>query len=188
MLAVFVLTSAPLVISIIMDSLISGAHLHLLVNHVPILGAFFAVGLLVASYFLAPDVLRRTAFVVLIGTALAGAASDLSGDPAEEAVRGLPGVRRDVIHAHEESADTALIAGGVLGVLSLAALVRWRRTKVPGRATLLITLGAVVVSGLMGYVGLLGGRIRHTEVRPGASVSDAMTVEPARARPPSEPK
>jgi uncharacterized membrane protein len=165
-----------------MDSLISGAHLHLLVNHVPIFGAFFAAGLLIASYFFAPDVLRRTAFVVLVGTALATVAADLSGEPAIEAVRGLPGIRRDVIRAHEQMADKALIAGGLLGVLALGALVRWRRTPVPSGATLAITLGTVVVSGLMAYVGLLGGRIRHTEVRPGAVPADAIIVEPPRAR------
>ena len=160
--------------------LLSGAHLHLLVNHVPILGAVFALGLLVASYLWTPDALRRTAMVVLIGTALAGAASDLSGDPAVAAVRGLPGVRRDIIRAHEQMAGTALIAGGLLGVLALGALARWRRHPVPARAAHVITLGAVVVSGLMAYVGLLGGRIRHTEVRSGAAQSDAMTIESPR--------
>ena len=41
----------------------TGLHLHLLVNHAPILGAFFALGLLVASFRWAPDVLRRAAAV-----------------------------------------------------------------------------------------------------------------------------
>ena len=50
-----------------MDTLVSGAHLHLLVNHVPILGALFALALLLASYRYAGDVLRRSAFVVLVG-------------------------------------------------------------------------------------------------------------------------
>jgi uncharacterized membrane protein len=171
-----------------MDSIFSGAHLHLLVNHVPILGAFFALGLLVASYFWSPDVLRRTALVVLVVTALAGWASDLTGEPAEDALRGIPGVTRDLIHAHEDIAGTALLAGALLGVLALATLVRWRRTPVPARAAHVLTLGTVIVGGLMGYVGLLGGRIRHTEVRPGASLTDAMTVEPPRVRPPVAPK
>ncbi len=171
-----------------MNSLISGAHPHLLVNHVPIMGAFFALGLLAAAYFWAPDVLRRTAFVVLMVTALAAVASDLSGDPAVRAVRGLPGIRRDVIHTHEQLAGNAMIAAVVLGVLALAALVRWRRSAVPRSAGHLITLGALALSLLMAYVGLLGGRIRHTEVRPGAGLTDAVTIEPPRAPTPSVPK
>src|SRR3954468_12036485 len=109
----------------------TGAHFHLLVNDAPIFGALFAFMLLIASYFAAPDVLRRTAFVVLIATAIAGIAANKSGDAAEEAIRGMPGVRRDDIHAHEQMADKAYILAGVLGVLALAGLVRWRRRPVP---------------------------------------------------------
>src|SRR3954471_9294608 len=100
----------------------SGAHFHLLVNHAPIFGSLFALALLIASYFTSAGVLRRTAFVVLILTAIAGAAADLSGDAAEDAIRGLPGVKRDVIHAHEEMADKAYILADILGVLALAGL------------------------------------------------------------------
>ena len=163
-----------------MSDFFSGVHVHLLVNHAPILGALFALALLVASFFFAPDVLRRTALVVLIGTAIAGVAADLTGDPAEDAIRGFPGVQRALIHEHEEMADKAYIVASVLGVLSLGALVKWRRVPIPRSATLVMLAGAVVVSGLMAYTGLLGGRIRHTEVRPGATPADAAVVEPPR--------
>jgi hypothetical protein len=165
-----------------MSDFFSGVHIHLLVNHAPILGAVFALALLVASLFYAPDALRRTAFVVLIVTGLAAAAANYTGEPAEDAIRGFPGVRRELIHDHEESGETAFIAAAVLGVLALGALVRWRRAPVPRGATVVLLLGTVLVSGMMAYTGLLGGRIRHTEVRPGTTSADAMTVEPPRAR------
>lgn len=167
-----------------MESLFSGAHIHLLVNHAPILGALFALALLVASFIWAPDVLRRTAFVVLIGTALASAAADLTGEPAEDAVRGLPGVRREAIHAHEEIAESSYIGAMVLGALALGAVVRWRRSPVPQGATLVALVGTGALAAAMAYTGLLGGRIRHTEVRPGATAADAAVVEPPRSRPP----
>jgi uncharacterized membrane protein len=165
----------------------SGAHLHLLVNHAPIFGALFAFVLLVASFFAAPDVLRRTAFVVLIATAIAGVVANKSGDAAEDAIRGMPGVKREVIHAHEEMGDKAYLLAGVLGVLALAGLVRWRRRPVPAGATLVAVLATAFVGGAMIYTGLLGGRIRHTEVRPGATKADALTIEPPRQRPPGAP-
>jgi hypothetical protein len=164
-----------------MSDFFSGVHLHLLANHAPILGALFALALLVTSLFVAPDVLRRTAFVVLVGTALAAVAADLTGEPAEDAIRGLPGVQRALIHEHEELGEKAFILASALGVLALGALIRWRRAPVPRSATYVALGGAVIVSGLMAYAGLLGGRIRHTEVRPGATQADAMTVEPPRA-------
>jgi uncharacterized membrane protein len=164
----------------------SGAHLHLIVNHAPIFGSLFALALLIASYFAAPDVFRRTAFVVLIGTAIAAATADLSGDAAQDAVRGLPGIRREVIHTHEDMGDKAYWVAAVVGVVALGALVRWRTTPVPGNATLVMLVGTVAVSALMVYTGLLGGQVRHTEVRPGATKADAMTIEPPRQRPPQQ--
>ena len=163
---------------------LSGAHLHLLVNHAPIFGSLFAFALLIASYFTSADVLRRTAFVVLIGTAIAGAAADLSGDAAEEAVRGLPGIRRDVIHAHTQMGDRAYILADVLGVLALGVLIRWRRRPISRTVTSVMLLATAFVGGAMAYTGLLGGQIRHTEVRPGATTADALIIEPPRQRRP----
>src|SRR4051812_27868444 len=117
-------------------SMLSGAHLHLLVNHAPVFGSLFALVLLIASYFTSPDIFRRTAFVLLIATAVVAAAADLSGQAAEDAIRGFPGVRREIIHAHEQMGDKAYYLAIVLGVLALVALIRWRRRPIPASATL----------------------------------------------------
>lgn len=164
----------------------SGAHLHLLANHAPIFGALFALATLLVSFFWvsASDVLRRVALLFLVFTGLAAAAANLSGDAAEDAIRGFPGVRRAVIHEHEDMGDKAYLAAGIVGVLSIGALARWRRTSIPRGAAYGALLGAAVVSGLMVYTGLLGGRVRHTEVRPAATPSDATFIEPRPARPP----
>jgi hypothetical protein len=169
--------------------MLSGAHLHLLINHAPIFGGLFALALLVASYLYAPDVMRRTALVVLMLTAIAGGIAKWSGDPAEDAIRGFPGVKRELIRDHERMADKAFIVGAVLGVLALGALIRWRKTSVPGGVTGFMILATAFAGGAMFYTALLGGRIRHTEVRPDAVKADAMTIEPPRqrrSRPPTQ--
>jgi len=156
----------------------TGAHLHLLVNHAPIFGALFALCLFLASYQWAPDVLRRTGFVVLIFTGIAGAIADFTGDPAEHAVRGFPGIRREVIHEHEEMGEKSFIAASVVGVLAIALLVRARRAPLSNGAAVTGLVTSLILAGMMGYTGLLGGRVRHTEVRPGATPADAAAVEP----------
>jgi hypothetical protein len=146
------------------------------------------LALLVASFIWAPDVLRRTAMTILMFTALSAVVADLTGEPAEDAIRGFPGVRREVIHEHEEFAEKSYIAASIVGVLTLVALVRWRRAPLPKSATLGALAAAAVVSGMMAWTALLGGRIRHTEVRPGATSAEAMAVEPRRPRGPQAPE
>ena len=161
-----------------MEGLFSGAHAHLLVNHAPVMGALFALALLAASWLLSPDVLRRTAFVVLVGATLAASASDLTGESAESAVDGLPGVSRQVVHAHKDMAGKAYTIAIGVSVLAIGALVRWRRAPIPTGVATAMLLAAAFLSGAMGYTALLGGRVRHTEVRPGAVAADAMVAEP----------
>jgi len=169
------------------DEMFTGAHWHLLVNHAPIFGCIVAFGLLLFSYFAATDTLRRTAFVVLIITGIAGFLADKTGEPAEDAIRGYPGVKRAIIHDHEEMAEKAWILAAALGVISIGALVKWKRKPIPGGLTLVMLLATAFVGGAMVYTGLLGGRIRHTEVRPGATDTDATVIEPRRQRPPRPP-
>ena len=166
----------------------TGVHIHLLVNHVPILGALFALLLLLAAYRWAPDTLTRTALIVLVGVALAAAASNYSGEPAEDAIRRFPGVQRALIHDHEEMGEWAFRLAVIVGIAAIVVLARNRRTVLPSGVRTAFTVAALVVSGFMGYVGLLGGRVRHTEVRPGATAADAIVVEslPPRQRPPGE--
>ena len=163
--------------------MISGVHLHLLVNHAPVFGSLFALALLAASFIWAPDVLRRTALVVLVGAAIASFVADQTGEPAEDAIRGFPGVKRAAIHEHEEFGEKSWIASGIVGVLALGALIRWRRAPIPQSVGLGSLAGAAVVSGMMAWTALLGGRVRHTEVRPGATAADATVIEPRRPRP-----
>ena len=170
-----------------MSDFFSGAHLHLLVNHAPVLGTLFALALLAASFLFAPDVLRRAALVTLVGCGVAAAAANYTGEPAEDAIRGFPGVRREVIHEHEEMGEKAFIISVALGVLSLVALVRWRRIPVPRGASVGLLAATAFAGGAMLYTSLLGGRIRHTEVRPGATPADAVTIEPRRAPGPRPP-
>jgi uncharacterized membrane protein len=163
----------------------TGVHLHLLVNHAPIFGSLFALGLFLASYRWAPDVLRRTAFVFLIFTAFAGAAADFTGDPAVHAVRGLPGTRREVTHDHEEMGQKSYLVGALVGVLAIVLLVRSRNGAISTAVAATGLIASLIVSAMMAYTGLLGGRVRHTEVRPGATPADATTIE---APPPLPPR
>ena len=144
------------------------AHLHLLLNHFPIIGTLFGVLFLAYGLLAKNKSLLHAGLFVLFLMALLAIPTQLTGEGAEEAVERL-GVDHDVIHEHEEAAELAIWFMVGLGLLSLATLLISRRTS--GRDTVLRGLYvatlvlSVVVFVMMARVGNLGGEIRHTEVR-----------------------
>lgn len=147
----------------------SSAHLHLMLNHVPVIGAVFGILLLGIAVLRRSDEIGKVA-LGLFG--LLGAVSVvvfLTGEPAEDLVEKLPGFSETITEQHEEVALVATIAMAGLGALALAALVAFRRRALPRWVISAGLAASVAVGALMGYTAYLGGQVRHTEVRPGAT-------------------
>lgn len=152
----------------------NGAHIHLLLNHIPILGTVFGLLLLLWATLRKSDQLQRVSLGVFVLTALVAVPAYLSGEPAEEVVEHLPGVTHAIIEAHEKAALLALVAMAATGILSLASLILHRRAeKLPGYIAPVLLMLAVLTGGLMGWTGNLGGQIRHTEIRSGAGQTES---------------
>jgi hypothetical protein len=142
----------------------SPVHLHLLLNHVPVVGMLFVVLILAVAFWRRDSAGGRLALVVLVGLAAVTAVVFLSGEPAEDAVEKLAGVSEAAIHPHEEAAKASLIAVGVAGGLALLALLAFWRRPLPRwtiGGALAVTL---IVAVLFGWTANLGGRIRHSEI------------------------
>lgn len=155
----------------------SRVHLHLLLNHVPVIGMIIGLCLLAWAVFRTDHELGRVTLGLFAILAVVALATFLTGEPAEEAVEGLAGVSEGAIERHEEAALLATIALGVLGALSLAALVRFRRRALPLRVMRLLLVMALVPAVAMGWAANLGGQIRHTELRAGEPASDVHLAE-----------
>jgi hypothetical protein len=147
----------------------NGAHLHLLINHVPVLGTLFGLALLAFGLGKRGDELQKAAFGTFVIVALAAVATYLTGEPAEDFIKGLPGVSRPLISRHDDAAGIALGGAIALGVLALGGLI-WFRGGRPIRSwfSTLALAAAVLVTGLMAWTANLGGQIRHPEIRPNA--------------------
>lgn len=142
----------------------SAVHLHLVLNHVPVIGTLIGVCLLAYALLRRDDRLVRVCLGMFALLAAVAFAAFLTGEPAEEAVEGLAGVSASIVEQHEEAALLATIALGVLGLLSLGALLRFRRAPLPRQAALLLLAAALVPAGLMAWTANLGGQIRHPEI------------------------
>ena len=147
----------------------SAAHVHLLLNHIPILGSIF--GLLVLCYGMLrkSNEIKKTSLGVLVITALLTIPVYLTGDGAAEIVGSLPGVSAAIIQQHDKAATITIVAIEILGAVSLLSLgLSWRsRRELKSWMTLGVFVLALISSGLGAWTGSIGGQIRHTEVRAG---------------------
>jgi hypothetical protein len=141
------------------------AHLHLLFNHLPIVGSLIGILILAAGIFLKQVLVRKTAFAVLIFSALVTLPAFFTGEGAEEIVEELPGISHSLIHEHEEAAELALWLSEVLGILALIAFyLEHIQHKLSGMAnffTLIFSIGTFVSFAKTGNT---GGEIHHPEI------------------------
>jgi uncharacterized membrane protein len=143
-------------------------HLHLLLNHLPIIVTVLGLLLIAVAVWRKSDALARVALAFFVGGALSALPTYLTGESAEDTVRKLPGVTREVIEAHSDAALISAIFVGMLGVFALWALWRFRSSApLPAWVVRVALVASIIGSGLMSWTGLLGGEVRHTEVRPG---------------------
>ena len=98
------------------------AHLHMVVNHFPIIGTIFGLGILIAGIFMKNTVIKNVAYILFIVAAIFAAVSMATGEGAEEIAEKLPSVTHQIIHEHEEMAEKLALVLYALGVISLLGL------------------------------------------------------------------
>lgn len=145
------------------------AHLHLIVNHFPIIGTILGLGILIAGIVLKNNSVKNTAYSLFIVAAIFAAFSMGTGEGAEEMVEDMPTIGKQIIHEHEEMAEKLAIVLYLLGLISIVGI--FTNIKNSPKANLVsylaFTIAAVAVF-LAQQTGITGGEIRHTEIRANA--------------------
>ncbi|MGV1011938.1 MAG: hypothetical protein ACOYBS_05760 [Flavobacterium sp.] len=142
------------------------AHLHMVVNHFPIIGTIFGLGILVVGIVMKHNVLKNTAYILFCVAAIFAAFSMSTGEGAEKLVEDMPSVGKKIIHEHEEMAEKLALVLYVLGAVSLVGL--YLNIKKNAKASLVSFLAliiAVIAVFLGKATGTTGGEVRHTEIR-----------------------
>jgi uncharacterized membrane protein len=141
-------------------------HLHLLLNHFPIIGGIIGTILLAYSVLKKDIHLQKVSLILLFVMALIAIPVFLTGEPAEESVEHLPGVSESIIEEHEEAGEIAfwvMMFSGALAIITYALIsLKLQSAKLLVKFALLLNLAS---AGLMARAGYLGGQIRHTEIR-----------------------
>lgn len=177
-------------------------HLHLLLNHFPVIGMMIAFGLFVAGLLWKSDDLKRASLVIFLGISLLSIATYVTGNAAGEAICDgvdhldgqdaiapdkpcrLPlGASRAIIQMHEDAAFTALGFMELCGVFAWLGLWQFRRTsRIPAATLAIICVLSVVTLALMSRAANMGGDIRHPEISDSAAPAQLASQQLAAAQ------
>ncbi len=142
------------------------AHLHMVVNHFPIIGIILGFGVLIAGIVFKNDSVKNTAYSLFIVGAIFAAISMATGEGAEEMVEDMPSVGKQIIHEHEEMAEKLAIVLYLLGVVSIAGLYTNIKKHSQAKLVSFLALTIAAVGIFLGkQTGTTGGEVRHTEIR-----------------------
>jgi uncharacterized membrane protein len=150
------------------------AHIHMVINHIPIIGIGFVILLFIIALFRKSSELTDISLIFVILIAISTIFVHQSGESAEEFVEGKPGFSDELVQAHDVAADLAFVFVEAVGVIALITMIVRRYHRKMGKVLTLITLlGLIVGGGLIVRTANLGGKINHPEIRSDTGVLSA---------------
>lgn len=139
--------------------------LHLLVNHLPIIGAFTALIVVVIGMIRKDATIRSVGLSVYAVMALAVLPTYFSGEGAEERIENIAGINHDVIEEHEESAELSLTVMLIAAAVAIGALyTHWKGQSLAPTLTMLFAVIAVLAMIQIARTGHEGGKIRRPDL------------------------
>ena len=144
------------------------AHLHIAINHVPVILVPAALIIFAVGVWRRSEPVLRTGIVVAWVGAAAAVASYLTGDAAADLVMAAEKAQQKtldpIVEAHDDSATWAL---GSSLLLAAAGGWAWRRKGLGKEVTVPLLVLSALGTVILTRTAELGGRIRHPEARSG---------------------
>jgi uncharacterized membrane protein len=143
------------------------AHVHVVVNHLPIFAMGFAALFLAIALTGADRTAWMRAAIVLLTISFVGVvAAFFTGEPALEVIAGRPRTSGKALEAHHVASVFAIIMAGLTLVVTTVAIVLHRRRGQYPRWSVIALLATALVTAVgLGWTGLAGGRINHPELQ-----------------------
>lgn len=142
----------------------NAAHLHLLVNHLPIFLPLFGLIMLIIGIVSKSEIVKRVSLAMFVFAGLFAFIASSTGEGAEEIVEELKR-SHDLIHEHEEAADTFALLSYVLAIFSIVAFwFNWKKHPFKDLSMYIALLISVIVIYFSYPTGQTGGEITHPEV------------------------
>jgi hypothetical protein len=156
-------------------------HIHLLLNHWPIIGSFIGLGLFLVAMMANSDELKQASLALFAFLALLAIPTYMSGDVANEVFKNSPSpLPAPIVKTHQGAAMIALIfleltgAASVIGLWGFSRMSRPTAKPVARWSSTLVLILAVATVGLMAIAGNTGGAIRHPEIASGEETASTI--------------
>lgn len=138
-------------------------HLHLITNHLSIIGTLFAGIVLLIGLLSNTVQTRMAAFILMLISSISGYITFKTGHEAEETVEHIKGISEYVIEQHEEFAEKALWFIILLFVASIVGLYAGKKNIVSEKKiSWIILLISFISFAVFAWTGYLGGQIMHS--------------------------
>lgn len=147
-------------------SIMDWAHLHLALNHIPVIGVPFLCLLLAWGWWRKTNSLIRLALWWTVVLAALSIAIKFTGDFAAEQSGGHLDPVRSWVNAHEQMADRATTAVFFLGLsASLVLFVGRNGRTIPRWLPILVLAIGFSTAAMLGLTANAGGKIGHANLR-----------------------
>lgn len=143
------------------------AHLHLVLNHLPIVGMLLGIPILVFGLFQNTKEVRRGILGYFVLIVLLTFPVYWTGEPAEHLIENMAGISEEALEQHEHFAEYAFYSMMGFGGFCLIGLLYESVYQSLSKKFLGVTLClAIICAGLVLWTARLGGHIHHPETRP----------------------
>jgi hypothetical protein len=144
---------------------LNAAHIHLVLNHVPTIGAFVALGLLLMALIRRNEAVQQIGLEVLFIVAVMTLPVFVTGSAARPSLKNGPAFSDTALRSHLDAAIYGFTVIELAGFAGWVALWQSNRRGKAARsvvtaATALLAVGLL----LMGRTANIGGEIRHPEI------------------------
>ena len=151
----------------------NGAHLHLLLNHFPIITPLLAIPITAIGVWRQSPPVQKVGLSLLTLTIAMGAAAYFTGSPAGEILKDYSGINRTALDNHALAAPYVFLGNGLVALASLLLLRKLSKEQTPSR----LAWGAYFVLSLWALTivlqtARLGGQIKHEETQEVAAKGD----------------
>jgi uncharacterized membrane protein len=151
------------------------AHLHMVLNHFPIIGLIIGTLILLAGIIFKSVVSKKIALTVLLFSAVFAIPTFGTGEDAEEVVEHMSTMTEQthhLIHEHEEKAEFFMPFIWSIILLSLASLFfEWKKKTFAKYISILTLIVSLIACYIAREVGTSGGEIAHPEIRKDFKIS-----------------